>query len=181
MSGNGPFLWFREAAPARAYRVVPAAGFCVSVFVLLRRGSRVLLGRYADHPAWEQLAGLDPDRVQDYMGGWTVPGRHLRLGEHPREAGLAIVKDLLNLDPDAVTLSQPRVETSFGPHPKFPDDGEHFDLWFFLAGDVDEDVVSEPPPWYEELAFVDPRRISTDDLSRCHDEVLDAFLSSRVG
>ncbi len=183
MEGDGLFLWFREGASKGGFRTPPKAGFCVSVFVCLWRGEALLLGKYGQHEAWMDLAGLDPERVQRYSVGWTLPGTHLKLGEDPRQGATRVLTDLLGLDPASVELSEPLVASSYGPHnhPDIKPLGDHFDLWFFSQGTVETSARIEAPPWYHELTFVDPGSLGADEYGREHQDVVEAMLDVRAG
>lgn len=82
MDGTGPFLWLVKGAPRRGFRDLPHSGMCVSAFVFVQDSEgRILLGKYADDPRWEDLTGLNEDRWRTHGKGWTVPASHLKFGE----------------------------------------------------------------------------------------------------
>src|SRR2546426_916312 len=73
-------------APPLGFEQVPPGGMCVCAYLFVARRGKILLGKYADDPQWEALAGLEPERRRTHGWGWTVPATHLKLGEDPREA-----------------------------------------------------------------------------------------------
>src|SRR5712691_8389335 len=73
-------------APPLGFEQVPPGGMCVCAYLFVTRHGQILLGKYADDPQWEALAGLEPERRRTHGWGWTVPATHLKLGEDPREA-----------------------------------------------------------------------------------------------
>lgn len=175
MRGEGPFLWLSEKGSPWGYHRLPPGGLCLGAFVFLRQGSKILLGKYADDPRWEELAGLDEGRRRAHGRGWTVPASHLKFGEDPRVAGRRIVRDVLALD--GVRLGEPRVEVDVGTPARFPELGDHMDVWFFLEAEVPQGVEVKAPPWFRELAFVDPRRLAPADYGRSHEDVVARWLS----
>ena len=95
--GAGPFLWLMKHAPPLGFEQVPPGGMCVCAYLFVTRRGQILLGKYADDPQWEALAGLEPERRQTHGWGWTVPATHLKLGEDPREAARRIGEEILRI------------------------------------------------------------------------------------
>ena len=170
MPGDGPFLWFREGTPDGAFHHVPRGGFCINVFVFLRRGPLLLLGKYAPHPAWPGLTGLDAGRVARYGRGWTVPGSHMKLGEAPHAAARRVVTEMLGLP--ELPLAGPRVATEYATHPDLAALPPHFDLSFDFDGEVPAPMPLPAPPWFATLSFEDPRRLAPSDYAREHQDVV---------
>lgn len=163
------FLWFSPKAPPQGHREVPEGGFCVSAFLVVRdeRG-RVLAGRYApDHPELELRTGMDAARRHKYARGFTLPARHLRLGESPEETARSIARDLAPVDIDALRLVRAWAESyDLDTYPG----RTHHDLMFGFAAQA----RGEPrvPPWYAELRFVREDEVA---WARGHDDVLAAM------
>lgn len=177
---QGPFLWFSDAAPPRGFRALPEGGMCVSVFLFVRRGQglELLVGKVADDPRLEEMLGLDEDRRKLHGQGWTLPATHLKLGEDPRDAARRLSVDLLRMP--WLPLAEPRVEVEHDVHPRYPDRGKHFDLWFFVDAPVPASTtVQDPPPWFRELAFKDPRDLAEQDWARSHEDVATRWMLRR--
>lgn len=174
MEGEGPFLWLSRWAPPRGHRGVPPGGMCLSAFLLVQRGGRLLLGRYADHPAWEELAGLDAQRVRAHGEGWTLPARHLRFGEEPREAARHIAEAILGLR--GLRIGEPRVATDLYTPARFPQAGPHYDVWLLFEADGAPEHIAAPP-WYRDLAWHDPRALPPGAWARGHGDVARRWLA----
>ena len=177
MDGTGPFLWLSSAAPRRGFRALPPSGMCISAFVLVEREGELLLGKYADDPRWEELAGPDEGRWRAHGKGWTVPASQLRFGEEPRAAGRRIARDILRM-PD-LRLSEPRVESDHYVPARFPELGMHYDLWLLFGAKLPSDATMERPPWYRELAFHAPDALAASDYARGHEDVVARWLAAR--
>src|SRR6266540_2920988 len=80
MNDRGPFLWLSKKAPPAGFSELPRGGMCVCTFLFVTRDDRILLGKYADDPKWEELAGLDQGRRLTNANGWTIPASHLKFG-----------------------------------------------------------------------------------------------------
>lgn len=171
MPGDGPFLWISPQGSPFGYHRAPPGGLCLSVFLFVRRGRELLLGRYADDPAWERLAGLDEGRRRAHGRGWTVPASHLKYGEDPREAARRVAEEILGLRD--LRPGEPRVETEVGVPARFPKLGPHHDVWFFVEADwPGPDGPPARPPWYADLAFLDPDALRPGDYGRSHEDVV---------
>jgi len=170
VDGSGPFLWLNERGPRRGFRRLPPGGMCLSAFVFVEREGRILLGRYADDPRWEELTGLDEGRWRAHGKGWTLPATHLRFGEDPRAAGRRVLDDVLGLRD--VALSEPRVMTDVGPPWRGPARGDHYDVMFLMDARLAPGRDVARPPWYTELAWHEPSALSGDACARGHGDVV---------
>ena len=178
MVGTGPFLWLSPNGSPRGYHSLPPGGLCISAFLFVRRGDEVLLGKYADHPALEDIAGLDATRRAAHGKGWTIPASHVKFGEDPRDAAKRVAEEMLGLR--GLAPGEPRVEVEVGVPARFPDMPPHMDMWFFVDARVPEDFRAERPPWFRELAFVDPAALKPSDYGRSHEDVMARWLAVRA-
>ncbi len=178
MQGEGPFLWLSKNGPPSGFWELPPGGMCLSAFLFVRRGPRILLGKYADDPAWEELTGLDPERTRVHGAGWTVPASHLKYGEDPGAAARRVGESVLELP--KVRYSEPRVEVDLYEPKRFP--GRlHFDVWFLVDAHPPKDAEVEVPRWYAELEWHDPRSLPASAYARGHEDVVGRWLQARRG
>lgn len=177
MDGHGPFLWLSPKGPSSGYWALPAQGMCVSAFVFVVQDGRVLLGKYADDPEWERLAGLDEGRRRAHGRGWTVPASHVKFGEEPRAAGRRVVEEILGLR--GVALSEPRIESDQYVPARFPELGMHYDLWLFFTAQLPGDAKVARLPWFAELELHDVDALRPEDYARGHEDVVARWLAAR--
>jgi len=89
--------WARFGPPDRAwFSHVPAGGFCVSAFLLVRnRRGDLLLGQPSLHSDWPQKGCLPIWRVRDVRkeNGWILPASHFLMDESPEHAAVRIMRD----------------------------------------------------------------------------------------
>jgi len=175
MPGEGPFLWLSKTAPPAGFWEPPKGGMCISAFVFVKRGPKILLGKYRDDPRWEELAGLDPDRRRTHGKGWTLPASQLKYGEDPRDAARRIAEQILRIP--RMHFSEPRVEVDFYP-PKWALGEMHYDIWFLLEADAPKDLEVPTPPWYAERDWHDPRSLPSTAYARGHEDVVERWLRS---
>jgi len=143
----------RTLCPAEGTDDCPA-GRDVPVRISVRRErGRLLLGKYADHPAWENLSGMESKRIKANAGGWTIPASHLKFGEDPRDAARRIGEEILTLD-KGLAYSEPSVITFFY-EPAIAPGEKHYDVLFLFNVSVEAGANVRKPPWYEALEWID--------------------------
>lgn len=175
MPGDGPFLWLRDQGSPWGFWHPPEGGMCVNAFLFVRRGSKILLGKYADDPKWEELAGLDAGRRQRFGSGWTVPASHMKFGEEPRAAARRVGEQILQAP--HLRYGEPRVESDTYPA-SFVGGKIHYDLWFFVDAKPAAGWSANAPPWYTELAWHDPRSLPASAYARGHEDVVARWLQA---
>ena len=176
MNDRGPFLWLSKKAPPAGFSELPRGGMCVCTFLFVTRDDRILLGKYADDPKWEELAGLDSERRRTNANGWTIPASHLKFGEDPRQTALRIGEQILLMQ--GARYSEPRTEVDAYPSQLTP--GEtHYDIWFFVDANPPNTYEPQPPPWYTELRWQDPRTTPAGEYARGHEDVVARWLTMR--
>ena len=176
MPGDGPFLLLRDQSWPRAFWHPPEGGMCVNAFLFVTRDGKLLLGKYADVPEWEDLTGLDAPRRQRFGTGWTVPGTHLKFGEEPRAAARRIGEEVLKIP--GLASSEPRVESDTYPA-AFAGGKIHYDIWFFFDAQPPATWQLRAPPWYADLAWQDPRTLPASAYARSHEDVVARWLQTR--
>jgi len=174
--GEGPFLWLSKSGPPAGFWNVPPGGMCVCAFLFVKKDGKILLGKYADDPRWEELAGLDAGRRQRHGKGLTVPATHLKFGEDPRDAARRVGEQALRMP--GMRYSEPRVEIDAYASKDFPGN-EHADLWFLVEAAPPTAGDPPVPPWYAELAWHDPRTTPARAYARGHEDVVARWLSRR--
>lgn len=173
------FLWLAPFAPPKGFTLVPPGGMCLCAYLFVLSGEKVLLGRYAEHPAWEQLSGMDHQRIRANTAGWTIPSSHLKFGEDPRETARRIGKEILLLDKEPV-YPEPYVKTFFY-EPAIAPGEKHFDVLFLFEVSVGAGAKVMKPPWYEALEWIDVEILRRERFSRQHEDVADAWLKAKDG
>ena len=178
-NGEGSFLWLAPFAPPKGWTSVPRGGMCLCAFLFVVRGGKILLGKYADHPAWENLSGMESKRVKANARGWTIPASHLKFGEDPRDAARRIGEEILTLDKGLV-YSEPSV-TTFFYEPAIAPGEKHFDVLFLFDVSVEEGINVRKPPWYEALEWIAIEALRNEQFARQHEDVAEAWLKKRAG
>jgi len=176
-SATDAFLWLAPFAPLKGFTTVPRGGMCLCAFLFVVSGDRILLGKYAPHPAWERLTGMDDKRIRANAHGWTLPARHLKFGEDPREAARHIGEEILLLD-RGLAYPEPRVATFFY-EPAIAPGEKHYDVDFLFEISLEDGDKLRTPPWYETLAWFDIGTVQHGQFARQHQDVVEAWLKAR--
>ncbi|MCE5264496.1 MAG: NUDIX domain-containing protein [Deltaproteobacteria bacterium] len=176
-SEESAFLWLAPFAPPRGWTRVPPGGMCLCAYLFVMKGGKILLGKYADHPAWKELCGMEPARIRANAHGWTLPASHVKFGEDPRETARRIGEEILMLDRGLV-YSEPFVKT-FLYEPAIAPGEKHYDVLFLFDVSAGEDVQVRKPPWYAALEWCDVGRLPRNQFARQHDDVAEAWLIRR--
>ena len=145
---------------------------CLSSFLVLAAPhdpKRVLVGRIAPDPRWEELGGLDPGRAARVGNGWMLPSSQLLLFESPEEAASRIARELLGLD--LPMLEGPRVFSETHHRPGAKGEDAHWDLHFVFTGRG----PPHPPthPLWRELAYVAVQETRRTEFARNQGDVLE--------
>jgi ADP-ribose pyrophosphatase YjhB (NUDIX family) len=152
-------------------RAQPPGGYCVSVFVIVKRNHpdpSILVGKIAEPNYWEAEWGLDLKHPERWEGKWQIPATFLKVGEHPDSAALNVCKSQIGLH-EGANPSNPRFFTSGGPSSVRPGTN-HEDLFFVYDVEVGEELLK--PTHFSELHFVETKRLNELQFGRGHDEVL---------
>jgi ADP-ribose pyrophosphatase YjhB (NUDIX family) len=173
------FLWLAPFAPPKGWTGVPRGGMCLCAFLFVVSGEKILLGKYADHPAWKDLSGMESRGITANARGWTIPASHLKFGEDPRDAARRIGEEILRLDPGLV-YSEPYVKTFFY-EPAIAPGERHFDVLFLFEVSVAAGVSVRRPPWYAALEWFDIGAVQRQPFARQHEDVAEAWLKTRAG
>jgi ADP-ribose pyrophosphatase YjhB (NUDIX family) len=171
------FLWLAPFAPPRGCTTVPLGGMCLCAFLFVVSDERILLGKYAPHPAWERLAGMEDKGIKANAHGWTLPARHLKFGEDPREAARHIGEEILLLD-RSLAYPEPHVATFFY-EPAAAPGKMHYDVHFLFEIPLENGYELRTPPWYETLAWFDIGTVLHGQFARQHQDVVEAWLKAR--
>jgi len=171
------FLWLAPFAPQKGWTVVPRGGMCLCAFLFVMSRGKVLLGRYADHQAWEELCGMAGGRIRAHSRGWTIPASHLKFGEDPREAARRIGEGILLLD-KGLAYSEPYVKTFFYEPASAPGE-KHFDVLFLFEVSLEAGIKLPNPPWYEALEWHEIGKMPREQFARQHEDVAEAWLKKR--
>ena len=148
---------------------VPKGGTCISAFLILEGKDGVLAGKMAKPDIWVEKFFVGPSFAPKYAasGKWMLPASHLKYGEKPDDAATRILTEQLGISGVKVALSQ--VQSHLSQDPNDPE-AAHWDICFIYKGTVKGNVPK--PEWFSELEFLKPSKLSAEDFTRGHGDVL---------
>lgn len=155
--------------PLDRYNSPPAAGMCISVFALLRKGGRLLVGVPKDNERWnsEWLPSNRKDTDEPEKSGlWRLPSAYLLEGEHPENALGRVMRGQLAMDTFA--YSGPRVYSYAEPSEWYPGN-KHWDLAFAYEVRIGQATLRHPQ--WKELAFLGISELGKRDFGWNNDFV----------
>jgi ADP-ribose pyrophosphatase YjhB (NUDIX family) len=155
---------------------VPPGGTCLSSFVVVSDGRRILVGKM-DHPEiWVERFLVGPKFAPLYAasGKYVLPARHLHWYESPLEAARSVLRDQIGLDVPESKISLKEVQSHVSGDINDEKDPPHWDICFLYQTKVTKSQVEKlhRPEWYSELAFKPLGSLKQDDFTRGHGDVL---------
>ncbi|HLE98119.1 MAG TPA: hypothetical protein VI997_12175 [Candidatus Thermoplasmatota archaeon] len=158
--------------PKDRYDPPPAAGFCISVFAVLRRRGKLLAGRARMGPRWRDewlpsIRSYAPAEQREVAAQWRLPGAYLLEGEHPERALARVMRTQLGIR--AYRIKSLSVGSWTAKSDWYPGH-RHWDLGFVY--EVAAEPAKRTPRWWEELDWFGPadlRKLDfgwSDDLVR---------------
>jgi ADP-ribose pyrophosphatase YjhB (NUDIX family) len=147
----------------------PKGGTCLSVFLVLKRNNGVLAGKMTKPDLWVKKFFVGESFAPKYAasGKWILPASHLKYGEKPDDAAKRVLTEQLGLG--GVKLKFGEVQSHLSGDPK-DSDNAHWDICFVYEGEVTRAVPK--PEWFSELEFIKASKLSVDDFTRGHGDVL---------
>lgn len=170
---------FARYGPEDRYFSPPAAGLCISAFAILRRGSKILVGKPALDERWSaewfpNFVAYGKAELAEFSENLQVPCTYLFEGEHPDDALKRVMRDQLGArDFEA---AKPVVFSYTAPSDRYPGN-RHWDLGFVYK--VRSDLPRTPSAHWRELRWRDARELRSDDFGWNGDLLVDLGVLKR--
>jgi len=170
--------WARLGPTDRRWFIhVPAAGVCLSAFVIVRnRRGDILLGRPRRHRAWPERGCLPYWRVRDIeeRGEWILPASHLLMEEAPSTAARRIARvfgGVRSGRPRLIAIDSSRMGTG-----QWTGRGRsRHRVHHWAIGFVYEVRTGRGPPsapWWSETKFVPVSKLRQARIGRGHRDLI---------
>ncbi|MDA4129050.1 MAG: hypothetical protein OK422_06325 [Thaumarchaeota archaeon] len=159
--------------PRGRYLDPPPAGMCISVFAIVKRGTKFLVGTPEPHHNWREKwlfswMAYSSEELEEAYREKRLPSTYLLEGEDPADALKRIMRDQLHMP--SYKASGPRVRSYTSPSDWFPGN-KHWDL--VLVYEVATNGKVKPLPWWKELAFEERSKLRSEDFGWNSDFVVD--------
>lgn len=149
---------------------VPKGGTCISVFLVLRKKDRILVGKMAKPEIWVERFLVGEAFAKKYVSTnkWIIPSSHLIFGEKPVDAAQRVLIEQVATTENC-KLSLLQVQSHLSQQPTNPENA-HWDICFIYEGRVRGEIT--PSSWFSDLEFKKLRDLKSDDFTRGHGDVL---------
>lgn len=155
---------------------VPRGGVCLSSFVVVRSGKKILVGRMAKPEIWVEKFFVGEKFAPAYYssGKCVLPARHLAWYESPHDAAVGVIRDQLMLRIPRRDIHLMQVQSFVAGEINSTEQPPHWDICFVYEVRAPAKVLQElkTPPWFKDLHLVPLSSISVDDFTRGHGDVL---------
>jgi ADP-ribose pyrophosphatase YjhB (NUDIX family) len=155
---------------------VTPGGTCLSSFVVVSDGHRVLVGKMGRPEIWTERFLVGPARAPVYAasGKYVLPARHLHWYESPLEAARSILRDQVGLAVPESEISLVDVQSHVSGDINDEKEPPHWDICFLYRTRVSKTAAAKlrRPQWFSELDFKLLRNLKQDDFTRGHGDVL---------
>ncbi len=156
---------------------VPPGGLCLSSFVVVRNGGKVLVGRMAKPEIWIERFFVGERFASSYhsSGKYVLPAMHLAWYESPLDAAVGIVRDQLMLRIPRKSIRLLEVQSHLRGDVSSTKNPPHWDICFVYEAEVPEKVEQKllTPPWFTDFHFVRLSSLSVADFTRDHGDILE--------
>jgi ADP-ribose pyrophosphatase YjhB (NUDIX family) len=155
---------------------VPPGGTCLSTFVIVTSGTDVLVGKMARPDIWTERFFVGKSWVDGYVasGKYVLPASHLAWYESPLDAANRIIKEMTPLRIPRKQVQLVEVQSYLSGNPKSQIEPPHWDICFLYEARVPKVATRafKTPEWFEDLAFIERKKLSVGDFTRGHGDIL---------
>jgi hypothetical protein len=156
---------------------VPPGGTCLSAFVVVSSGPRILVGKMAEPDIWIERFFVGPKFAPVYAksGKYLLPARHLAWYESPSEAAESVVREqlLLRIPRKKITLMD--VQSHVRGDVRSKEEPPHWDICFVYEAELPSAQARslKQVEWFEDLGFRARSSLTVDDFTRGHGDILE--------
>jgi len=155
---------------------VPLGGTCLSSFMVVSNGQRILVGKMDRPEIWIERFLVGPKFAPIYAasGKYILPARHLHWYESPLEAAASVLRDQVGLDVPVDKISLLAVQSYVSGDINDEKEPPHWDICFVYKTQISKSLAAKlgRPEWFSELAFKPLWSLKQEDFTRGHGDVL---------
>ena len=156
---------------------VPPGGTCLSSFVVVSNGPKILVGKMTKPDIWVERFLVGPKFAPIYAksGKIQLPARHLAWYESPLEAAESIVREQLLLKVPRKKVVLKEVQSHVSGDVQSKEEPPHWDICFVYGVELPSEQARDirPVEWFEDLGFRPLSSLKADDFTRGHGDVLE--------
>jgi hypothetical protein len=156
---------------------VPPGGVCLSSFVVVASGPKILVGRMAKPEIWIQRFFVGPKFADFYLksGKYLIPARHLAWYESPIEAAEDLLKEQVRIKVPRNRIELIGVQSHVSGDVNDTKEPPHWDICFVYGVKLPTKQARtiKDIEWFEDLGFKSPSELSPEHFTRGHGDVLE--------
>jgi ADP-ribose pyrophosphatase YjhB (NUDIX family) len=151
---------------------VPPGGTCLSSFVIINSGNKILVGKPAKPEIWVERFFVREEMAPKLVesGKYTLPGSHLAWFESPEDAAKRVLREMLGLELPGNRLKLIDVQSHVSDGTP---EQAHWDICFVYQAQLPGRTKLKVPEWFSELEFVPKSKLKPEHFSRGHGDVLE--------
>lgn len=154
---------------------VPQGGTCLSSFLIVSRGSEILVGKMKNPQMWIDrfFVGEKFAPVYASSGKYVLPASHLAWYESPQDAAFRVASEQASLPSSSKEdIKLVDVQSYVSGDPDNKEEPPHWDICFVYKIELGPNTVIKTPEWFEELKFVERGKLKADHFTRGHGDIL---------
>jgi hypothetical protein len=155
---------------------VPPGGTCLSSFLAVTDGPRVLVGKMSEPDVWAERFFVRKEMATDYVKSdkYIVPGSHLAWYESPLDAARGIMRDQVGKSLPASRFRLNGVQSHLRGDISSSENPAHWDICFIYEVRLTpkEAKSLKSPEWFKDFGFRPRSSLRADDFTRGHGDVL---------
>lgn len=155
----------------------PPGGVCLSSFVLVKRGEKILVGKMTKPEIWIERFFVGEKFAPTYANSnkYLLPARHLAWYESPLDAAAGVLRNQLRLRVPKKNVRLLDVQSHLRGDVMSTKEPPHWDICFVYETELSAGEVKrlKTPPWFKDLQFVSPSSLAVGDFTRSHGDILE--------
>jgi hypothetical protein len=156
---------------------VTPGGTCLSSFVVISSGQKVLVGKMAKPDVWVERFFVGPKFAPVYAssGKYILPARHLAWYESPLEAAQSVISEQVLLEVPKGKIKLIDVQSHVRGDLSSKDEPPHWDICFVYTAKISPAQAKKlkSVEWFQGLEFKPRSGLTVDDFTRGHGDVLE--------
>lgn len=156
---------------------VPPGGVCLSSFVVVSSGPKILVGKMVKPDIWIERFFVGPKWADVYSksGKYLLPARHLAWYESPMEAAEDILKEQLLLKVPMNKIELIDVQSHVSGDVDDKNEPPHWDICFVYGVELPPGQARNVKSieWFEDLGFKPRSGLTPEHFTRGHGDVLE--------
>jgi len=156
----------------------PPGGICLSSFVVVSNGSRILLGKMKNPDTWVERFFVSQKFVPGYLAEpekFLMPATHLAWYESPLDAADRILREQALVDFPKEKIKLLGVQSHLRGDVNDEKNPPHWDICFVYEARLPSKAAAKikSPDWFDDFGFKPKTKLTSSDFLRAQGDVLE--------